>query len=231
MGFNNINWMDVREEIPRESAPDLKAGKYKCKIIDVVDIVDKGYVAIYLDIVDGDFAGHFEKLYVRDKEFAAKKGEDINTIKRRAGSILYQSYSPNSIGYFKMALRILESCNNGKFKISNTLNLNSLKGLKLPIMFDEEIYNDKVRLKPRILTVDQFKNDEIKPKLVDRNTLTNASNQKNNSNSFDFGFKTDNKQNNDALNDIFDNQQNTVNNQNKTNNENGFWQLDDDILF
>lgn len=41
----------------------LPAGAYICKIIEATDVVDKQYLDIYFDIVDGEYKGYFTALF------------------------------------------------------------------------------------------------------------------------------------------------------------------------
>ena len=130
----------------------LPTGAYACKIIEVIDNVDKEYLDVYFDIVEGEFKNYFTTLF--------------NSTGKNYGRIA-RSYKTNALPFFKAFITAVEKSNPG-YKWD--WDEKSLNGKLCAVSFrDEEFETDgvvKVRAKPEeIRSIQALKEGkiEIKP--------------------------------------------------------------------
>lgn len=91
--MKNTNWKEVNE-----SGGQPTKGGYICKIIAIDDDEDREFLKIYLDIAQGEFAGHYQDLYDRYGFY---------------GLTAIRSYKETAKGLFKKFLSALEKSNQG----------------------------------------------------------------------------------------------------------------------
>ena len=131
----------------------LPAGAYACKIIEVIDNVDKEYLDVYFDIVEGEFKGYFTTLF--------------NSTGKNYGRIA-RSYKTNALPFFKAFITAVEKSNPG-YKWN--WDEKTLNGKLCAVSFrDEEFESDgtiKTRAKPEeIRSIPALKEGKIEIKPV-----------------------------------------------------------------
>lgn len=108
----------------------LPAGAYACKIIEVTDVPEKEYLAVYFDIAEGEYKDYFTTLF-------KATGKNYGLITR--------SYKQNALPFFKAFIVAMEKSNPG-YKWD--WNEKGLSGKLCAISFREEEYenNGEVRV-------------------------------------------------------------------------------------
>lgn len=119
----------------------LESGGYICVIKNVIDVPEKEYLKILIDIAEGDFKNYFNDLYEKYNNKWSNSGTTI------------RSYSEKSINYFKGMMSSIEQSNAGFVYTENT-DIMQLIGKKVGVVFGEEEYLDnqgikKIAIKPR----------------------------------------------------------------------------------
>jgi hypothetical protein len=156
-----LNLDNVKEA---EDYEQLPAGGYIAKITNVEDEPNKEYLKIYFDIAEGDFKGHYQKIW-----------ENANFW---AGNFI-RSYKEKALPFFKSFTTAVESSNpNFKFNFDET----TLKGKLVGIVLQEEEYrsNDgelKTKLsvqETRSVASIKSKEFKVKPKKTLNNTAPQA---------------------------------------------------------
>ena len=118
-----INWGNVKGVNGGEGFQKLPAGGYVCKIQNVVDVPDKEYLVIDLDIAEGEYKGYFENQYVRfGGNWKCKK---------------YQSYRERALPIFKGFTTSVEESND---RYLWDFDETKLKGKLVGVIFGEEEY-------------------------------------------------------------------------------------------
>lgn len=118
-----INWGSVQAVNGGEGFQKLPAGGYVCRIQNVIDVPDKEYLVIDLDIAEGEFKGHFENQYVRfGGNWKCKK---------------YQSYKEKALPMFKGFTTSVEESND---RYIWDFDENKLKGKLVGVLFGDEEY-------------------------------------------------------------------------------------------
>lgn len=87
------NWNSIQEA---GSYANLPAGAYLCKILSVKDVVEKNYLEIHFDILEGEYAGYFKTLL------------DLTGKDR---GVVYKSYSDKAVRFFKAMIVAIEKSN------------------------------------------------------------------------------------------------------------------------
>jgi hypothetical protein len=118
--MKNINWNQVEEASEYKR---LSSGGYVCKITKVEDVLDKEYLKIEYDIIDGEFANYFQNLFDAKQFWAGK---------------FIKSYKDSAQKFFKGFLTATESSNKG-FKFDN--DEAKLVGKFIGLVVGEEEYN------------------------------------------------------------------------------------------
>jgi hypothetical protein len=124
-GFDSINEAGEFKNLP--------AGAYACKIIEVVDVLDKEYLNVYFDIVEGEFKGYFTALF-------QSTGKNYGFITR--------SYKQNALPFFKAFITAVEKSNPG-YKWD--WNEKGLSGKFCVVVFRDEEYevDSEVRVRAK----------------------------------------------------------------------------------
>lgn len=116
-----IKWEEVEESKTGERLP---SGPYVGKVVGALDVPDKQYVRLEIDVAEGDYAKHFEE-----------RGWN--------GRYYYGSYKDTALGMFKaMFLRFEESNPGWKFD-GDEHNAGQFRGLLVGIVLRDEEYEDR----------------------------------------------------------------------------------------
>lgn len=154
------NWNNITPQLDGEFAK-VTPGGYICRILNALDVKDKGYLELSLDIASGEFEGFYHKQY---KQFGGTWG---GTWKCKL-NVFYTSNNPSfaesTQRKFKGLITSIEESNNG-YKWN--WNEQTLKGLYLGVLFGEEEFekNDGTigtAVKPRFArSVDTIKSGDF----------------------------------------------------------------------
>lgn len=112
-----------------------EAGGYVATIVSAVENPEKKYLAIGLDIAEGDYAGYYKDLFERVGFW---------------GLTSYRSYKPRARGFFKAFIEAVEKINDD---FTWNWDETELIGLKVGIIIGLEDYigNDgKIKTRPRV---------------------------------------------------------------------------------
>lgn len=112
-----------------------QAGGYIATIVNAVDNPEKKYLAIGLDIAEGDYAGYYKSLFERAGFW---------------GLTSYRSYKPKARGFFKAFIEAVEKSNDGfTWQWDETCLINLTVGIIIGL--EDYIGNDgKIKTRPRV---------------------------------------------------------------------------------
>lgn len=147
--MKKIDLTDVKEA-GTSSRP--KAGAYICAIRSAEDIPDKEYIKVGFDIIEGEYAGYYDKIRT-----------DHSDWDWGSAGFYVKSYKPKALGMFKRFCSAVSKSNAGYvFDGNNNADEKTLIGKKLGIVLREEEYYGNDGEKRTRLTVDrEFPIDEI----------------------------------------------------------------------
>ena len=112
-------WRDAEDVT---SFPQMKAGGYICRIVDVSDVPDKEYLKISYDIAEGELKGYYQGLNDRFDKWHG------NFIK---------SYKETALPFFKAFITAVEESNSG-YRFDD--NEETLKGKLVGLVIGQEEY-------------------------------------------------------------------------------------------
>ena len=146
-----MNKPDNWDTIPAKTTGEYsrpKAGAYVCKIVHALEktsSTNRPMVELYLDIAEGEHAGHFKKLY----EFLKTNNPEAKWV-----CVHRRCTDTEQEGYFKGDISCIEQSNDGyKFNF----DLKTLIGKKVGVMFGDKIIGEnqdgspKTAIEPRWL--------------------------------------------------------------------------------
>ena len=119
------NWDDIQEAKPTGESIDLPIGAYVCKIVEVKDIVEKEYLEIHFDIIQGEHTGVMQKSY-------AQYGEWPNL------GILRKSYKDTALTFFKAFVTAVKKSNE---RFVWNFDEQALVAQQLVVVFGQEEYD------------------------------------------------------------------------------------------
>lgn len=147
-----INWNDV--EAQENEFENPTASGYVMKIVNAVDVPEKKYVLVTLDICEGKFSG-------RGADIEKRLGKDWGYYKS------YRSYKESAKGFFRAFLDALEKSNK-RFSIADFKNQPSnLIGLTIGVVLGEEEYvgkdeNGSPKKKTRLVVAKTLSADDVR---------------------------------------------------------------------
>ena len=119
------NWNELDSENEVVEFKSIKPGAYICKILEVVDVVDKEYLKIKFDIVDGEYKNYFS-----DRNQLGNWSSQATT---------YRSYKSTATKFFRAFITAIEK-SNVKTKYKWDWNEKSLIGKYFVAVYGEEEY-------------------------------------------------------------------------------------------
>lgn len=137
------NWDNIKSV--KEGGNRLPPGGYVCKIIDAADDPAKEYLKVAYDIENGEYIGHFRKLYERYPE--------------RWSGVFFRSYKEKAVEFFKGFITSIEKSNS---PFTWQWNEKELKGKLIGLVLGEEEYiNGKGDIKIRLYVAQVHSIDTI----------------------------------------------------------------------
>lgn len=147
--INDTEWQNIE---PSSVFTPLEPGGYVVRIISTEDVVDREYLKICFDIVEGEFTDYFRERFARFGGGWPNSGT------------LYRSYKQSALGMFKRFISCIEQSNPG---FSWAWCESALNGADFGVVMVEDSYTDSQGAKHQALkakeiyTVEQIHKNEF----------------------------------------------------------------------